>query len=65
MSSSKSAALTDGLKKCLTGKMAMPETEEGKALELRRVAGPFLDEKQLEILSEATGSGMRAMPNEE
>src|SRR6266849_4156020 len=59
------AALTEGLKKCLTGKAAMPETKEAKALELGRVAGPFLDEKQLEILSEATGCGMRAMPNEE
>jgi hypothetical protein len=58
-------ALTEGLKKCLTGKAAMPETQEGKALELKRVAGPFLDEKQLEILSEAAGCGMRAMPNEE
>ncbi len=59
------AALTEGLKKCLTGKAAMPETKEAKALELGRVAGPFLDEKQLEILSEAAGCGMRAMPNEE
>ena len=58
-------ALTEGLKKCLTGKAAMPETQEAKALELKRVAGPFLDEKQLEILSEAAGCGMRAMPNEE
>ena len=58
-------ALTDGLKKCLTGKMAMPETDEGKALELRRVAGPFLDAKQIELLGEAAGCGMRAMPNEE
>ncbi len=41
------AALTEGLKKCLTGKAAMPETQEAKALELGRVAGPFLDEKQL------------------
>ena len=59
------AALTEGLKKCLTGKMAMPETEEGKALELRRVASPFLDETQIELLGEAAGCGMRAMPNEE
>jgi len=58
-------ALTEGLKKCLTGKAAMPETQEGKALELKRVAGLFLDEKQIEILSEAAGCGMRAMPNEE
>jgi len=58
-------ALTEGLKKCLTGKAAMPDTEDGKALELRRVASPFLDEKQIEILREAAGSGMRAMPNEE
>ena len=58
-------ALTDGLKKCLTGKMEMPETEEQKLLALDKVARPFLDEKQLEILSEAAGSGMRAMPNEE
>src|SRR6266436_606265 len=58
-------ALTEGLKKCLTGKAAMPETQEEKALELGRVAGPFLDEKQLEILSEAAGCGMRAMPDEE
>src|SRR6266446_6569917 len=54
-------ALTEGLKKCLTGEAAMPETEEGKTLELRRVAGPFLDEKQIEILGEAAGCGMRAM----
>ena len=59
------AALTEGLKKCLTGKAATPKTKEAKALELGRVAGPFLDEKQLEILSEAAGCGMRAMPNEE
>jgi len=59
------AALTEGLKKCLTGKAPMPETDEGKALELRRVASPFLDEKQIGILSEAAGCGMRAMPNEE
>ena len=58
-------ALTEGLKKCLTGKAVMPETQEAKALELRRVAGRFLDEKQLEILSEAAGCGMRAMPDEE
>ena len=58
-------ALTEGLKKYLTGKMAKPETEEEKALELRRVAGPFLDEKQLALLQEAAGCGMRAMPNEE
>src|SRR6266496_2608165 len=58
-------ALTEGLKKCLTGKAAMPETQEGKAQGLKRVAGPFLDEKQIEILSEAAGCGMRAMPNEE
>jgi len=58
-------ALTEGLKKCLTGKAAMPETQEAKGLEFRRVAAPFLDEKQLEILSEAAGCGMRAMPNEE
>jgi len=32
---------------------------------LGRVAGPFLDEKQIEILSEAAGCGMRAMPDEE
>src|SRR6266404_1749760 len=59
------AALTEGLKKCLTGKAATPKTEEEKARELRRVAGPFLDEKQLEILSAAAGCGMRPMPNEE
>src|SRR6266496_2162348 len=39
--------------------------KEGKAQELKRVAGPFLDEKQIEILREAAGCGMRAMPNEE
>jgi hypothetical protein len=33
-------ALTEGLKKCLTGKTPMPETQEGKALELGRVASP-------------------------
>jgi hypothetical protein len=59
------AALTVGLGKVLTGKAAMPETEEGKGLELRRVASPFLDEKQIELLREAAGCGMRAMPNEE
>src|SRR5229473_3320747 len=34
-------AVTEGLKKCLTGKAAMPDTEEGKTLELRRVASRF------------------------
>lgn len=58
-------ALTDGLKKCLTGNMTIPETEEGKALELRRVASPFLDDKQIQMLGEAAGCGMRPMPNEE
>src|SRR6266436_5051698 len=43
-------ALAEGLKKYLTGKASRPETEEAKARELRRVAGPFLDEKQIEIL---------------
>ena len=57
------SAPEEGLKKCLTGKAAMPETEQEKAVELRRVAGPFLDEKQIEILGEAAGCGMRAMPN--
>src|SRR6266704_2243457 len=33
-------ALAEGLKKCLTGKAAMPETKEAKALELGRVARP-------------------------
>ena len=59
------AALTEGLKKRLTGKAAVPETQEARALELGRVASPFLDEQQLKILSEAAGRGMRAMPNEE
>ena len=59
------AALTEGLKKCLTGKAATPKTKEAKALELGRIAGPLLDEKQLEILSAAAGCGMRPMPNEE
>ena len=59
------AALTEGLKKCLTGKAAMPESDEKAALELRRVAGPFLDDEQLKLLGEAAGGGMRAMPNEE
>jgi hypothetical protein len=58
-------ALTDALKKCLTGKMAVPEGAEERGVELRRVAGPFLDEAQLKILGEAAGCGMRAMPNEE
>ncbi len=59
------AALTDALKKYLTGKVAAPEGAEERGLELRHVAGPFLDEAQLKILSEAAGCGMRAMPNEE
>ncbi len=59
------AALTDALKKCLTAKMAIPEGEGERGVELRRVAGPFLDEAQLKILGEAAGCGMRAMPNEE
>jgi len=58
-------ALTDGLKKCLTGKAAMPETEHEKALALRRVASPFLDQDQIKILGEAASCGMRAMPGEE
>src|SRR5262249_11854423 len=37
------ATLTDALKKCLTGKMAVPEGEDERGVELRRVAGPFLD----------------------
>src|SRR5215510_6862306 len=41
------AALTDALKKCLTGKMAIPDGAEERGVELRRVAGPFLDEAQL------------------
>src|SRR5882672_10780259 len=32
------AALTEGLKKCLTGKAATPKTKEAKALELGRIA---------------------------
>jgi len=59
------SALTEGLKKRLTGKAAMPETPEAKTMELRRVAGPFLDGKQLKILSDAASCGMRAMANEE
>jgi hypothetical protein len=59
------AALTDALKKCLTGKMAVPEGAEERGVELRQGAGPFLDEAQLKILGEAAGCGMRAMPNEE
>ena len=59
------SALTEGLKKCLTGKTPMPETEADKALELKRVASSFLDEKQIEILGEAAGCGFRAMPNEQ
>ena len=58
-------ALTDGLKKCLTGKMEMPETEDEKMLALGKVARPFLDDKQIELLAEAAGCGMRALPNEE
>ena len=58
-------ALTEALKQCLTGEAAMPETAEEKARELGRIARPFLDEKQMQILSEAAGCGMRAMPNEE
>lgn len=58
------AALSEGLKKCLTGMAAMPGTEEEKGRELRRVASLFLDEKQIEILREAAGCGIRAMPNE-
>src|SRR5215471_20652688 len=49
------AALTDAIKKCLTGKMTIPEGEEERGVELRRVAGPFLDEAQLKILGEAAG----------
>jgi hypothetical protein len=59
------AALTDALRKCLTGKMAIPEAAEERGVELRRVAGPFLDDAQLKLLKEAAGCGMRAMPNEE
>jgi hypothetical protein len=58
------AALTDALKKCLTGQVAVPEGEDERRVELRRVAAPFLDEAQLKILSEAAGCGMAAMPNE-
>src|SRR6266478_6085283 len=35
------AALTEGLKKCLTGKAALPETQEAKALELKGSPGRF------------------------
>ena len=59
------AALTDGLKKCLTGKAPMPQGEDQTSAELRRVAGPFLDEAQLKVLGEAAECGMRAMPNEQ
>jgi hypothetical protein len=59
------AALTDSIKKVLTGKMTVPEGAEERAVELRRVAGPFLDEEQLKILGEAAQCGMRPMPNEE
>ena len=59
------ATLTEELKKYLTGKAAMPESEEAQMLELRRIASPFLDEEQLAMLKEAVGCGMRAMPNEE
>jgi len=45
--------------------MEMPETEEQKLLALGKVARPFLDDKQIELLGEAAGGGMRAMPNEE
>jgi hypothetical protein len=58
-------ALTEALKKCLTGKVAVPQGEEERSVELRRVAGPFLDDAQLKVLGEAAECGMRAMPNEE
>lgn len=58
-------ALADGLAKCLTGKAEMPDTEEKRMAELRRVAGPFLDEGQIEILAEVAACGMAARPNEE
>ena len=58
-------ALTESLKQVLTGKLALPETEEAKAIELKRIAGPFLDDKQLAMLGEAVGCGLRAMPGEE
>ena len=58
-------ALTDAVTKRLTGKMEMPQSQGDRAVVLRRVAGPFLDEKQMELLGEAAGAGMRAMSNEE
>ena len=59
------AALTDALKQRLTGKMAMPQSQEDRAVVLHQVASPFLNEHQMELLAEAAGCGMRAMPNEE
>jgi hypothetical protein len=59
------AALTDEMKKYLTGRAVAPQGVEERQAELRRVAGPFLNEEQLKILGEAAGCGMRAMPNEE
>ena len=58
-------ALTDALKQVLTGKLTVPESEEGKATELRRVAGPFLDDQQLELLREVAACGVRALPGED
>lgn len=58
-------ALTDAVTKRLTGKIEMPQSQEDRAVVLRRVASPFLDEKQMELLGEAAGAGMRAKPNEE
>jgi len=43
----------------------MPQTQADRAAVLCRVASPFLDEKQMELLGEAAGAGMRAKPNEE
>lgn len=47
------------------GKMDMPQSQEDRAAVLRRVASQFLDEKQIELLRETAGAGMRAKPNEE
>jgi hypothetical protein len=58
------AALAEGIAKCLTGQAEMPDSDEKVALELKRVAGPFLNEEQLKLLRELAQCGMRALPDE-
>ncbi len=58
-------ALAESIATCLTGKDAIPESNEQRGLALRRIASPYLDEAQVGILIEAATRGFRAMPGED